>query len=162
MAGLPDIDTIGTYGGALVDEVAVADATLDESAVSINLVKMNVAGATHTQDRAWMRFVGNATTPADPGSNVHDAVWGNAVGVKPTTAKGGTGIYDVTWPATIVDELGVTHSVNLRTAHVGVEGATLYLWTATVTAPNVVRVRIFNTSFAANDAVGVTFLLAVK
>jgi hypothetical protein len=162
MAGLPGIDTIATYGGALVDEAPVRDATTDESAASINLVKMNVAGATHTQDRAWVRFVGHATTPADPTSNVHDAVWGDSVSVKPSPAKGGTGIYDITWPATVTDELGATHSVNLRTARCSIEGSALYFATATVTAPNVVRVRIFNTSFAANDAAGVTFLLTVK
>jgi hypothetical protein len=162
MAGLPDIDTIDSYGGAKVNEAEIADPSTDESADDINVVKMNVAGATQTLDRAWVRFVGHATTPADPASNVHGAVWGNGPDVKPVVAKGGTGIYDVTWPTVVTDELGVNHNVNLRAAVVGVEGATPYLWTATVTAPNVVRVRIFITTPAASDAVGVTFLLTVK
>jgi hypothetical protein len=159
MSGLPDIDTIATYGGAKVDEAPVADNSLDESAASINLVKMNVAGMTYTVDRAWARFVGHATTPADPASNVHGAVWGDGLSVKPVVTKGGTGIYVLTWPTTVTDALGVTHAVNLRGVTVSVEGATLYLHTEKITAPNVAEVRIFTTLFAANDAAGVTFLV---
>lgn len=153
---LPNIATINTYGGPKTNYSPIEDATTDESADDRNEYVADVAGMTQTAMRAMCRFVGHGTTPTDPASNVHFAVWGNDVSVKPTVANAGTGVYTITWPTTINDELDEEYSINLGAAWANVEGSTLYFVQATVTAPNVVTVYVFNSSGAANNAVGVT------
>jgi hypothetical protein len=155
-SGLPDVDSLSTYGGAKEDYAPVEDYTTDEAAAHRNLYAANVAAMTHTATRAWVSFVGNASSATDPASNIHDAVWGNGVSVKTTNARTGTGVWTLTWPTSVTDELGVSHAVNLRRAWASVEGSTPYLVTVTPTSSNVLTVRIFNTSGTANDAAGVT------
>lgn len=157
MSGLPGIDDLDSYGGEKLDYEPVEDPTTDIGADAWNLIASNVAGMTQTACRAWVAFVGHAATPADPASNVHGAVWGSSAPVKPTVVKGGTGIYDITWPTEITDELGVEHTVNLRHAWGSVYGSTANPFTVTITGPNTIRMRTFNTSFAANDVAGTTF-----
>lgn len=162
MAGLPDVDALTSYGGAKENYAPVEDSTTDEDAEHRNLYAGNVAMMTHTAVRAWVRLKGHASSPTDPSSNVHDAVWGNDATVKPATARTGTGVFTITWPETVTDELGEEHSVNLRqVVGVNVEGSTLYFAQATITAPNVVTLYVFNSSAAANDAAGVTFGVSV-
>lgn len=153
---LPDVADLDLYGGAKENYMPVEDHLTDEDADDRNEYVSDVAGMTQTACRAWCAFVGNATTPTDPASNVHGAVWGNSLSLKPTVARTGAGVYTVTWPTQITDALGTVRNINLRRPWASVEGSTLYFTTATVTSPNVVTVRVFNTSFAANDAVGVT------
>jgi hypothetical protein len=153
---LPDSATYDTYGGAKTNYAPVEDYSTDEDAADRNEYVADVAGMTHTAVRCWRRFLGNAVTPTDPGSNVFDNVWGNDLADKPTVARTGAGVYTVTYPATIVDDNGTTRSINLRGGWANVEGSTLYFTTVTVTSPNVLTVRVFNTAFAANDAAGVT------
>lgn len=155
--GLPGVAALSTYGGIKSNGSPVEDPTVDEDAAHRNQCFADAAGMTQTACRAWCALVGHGTAPTDPASNVHGAVWGNDVEDKPVCARTSTGLYTITFPATITDELGVEQTVNLRHAWASVEGATLYFTTATVTAPNVVTLRVFNTSFALNDAVGVTF-----
>lgn len=154
---LPDVDDLSTYGGALANYAPIEDATTDEDAAWRNKYAANVAGMTQTACRAWCTFLGHASAPTDPASNVHGAVWGDDVSVKPTVARTGTGVFTVTWPSTVTDELAEVHTVNLRRCWANVEGATAYFVTTTVTAANVVTLRVFNSSAAANDAAGVTF-----
>lgn len=151
---LPDIDTIATYGGALTDYVVAAtDTTTDRPAASANKAYANAAMATHTVDRCFAIVTLAATTGA-MALGTHDAVWGTSVA--PTLSRSATGVFLITWPATVTDELGVTHTVNLRSARVGeVRGATAYHCQVEVTAANVAQLRVWNTGFAANDAVGV-------
>lgn len=160
MAGLPDIDSLATYGGPLANFAPVVDPTTDEDAAWRNLYAMNVAMLGHTAPRALRSFVGHATAPTDPVSGfVHDALWGNSAPVKSTVAKdggAGTGRYTSTWPTTIVDELGVTHTINLRRAHAWAEGSTAYHCQAEISSANVVMVRVTDMAGAAADAAGVT------
>ncbi len=154
---LPDIDALSTYGGPLNNYAPIVDPTTDEDAASRNKYAMNVAMMTHMIPRAMRSFVGVAgATPTDPLSGlVHDALWGNGTGLKPVVGWSATGVWTCTWPATVVDELGVTHSVNLRRADAQVEcGATKYDATASVTAPNVLTIRGWTAAGAANDLVG--------
>ena len=151
---LPDTDTIDTYGGELINYHQIVDPTTDRDADAMNQALASVAGMTHTAIRAWRTFVGHATTPTDPASNSHDSVWGNSAGVKPTCAHSATGVYTVTWTATQDDELGETHTLNLRRGWAQVEGATAYVCQVDFTAANVARVRVFDMAGAANDAVG--------
>lgn len=161
MAGLPGIDSLSSYGGAKTNDAPVEDNSTDESADHRNLYAANVAGMTQTVDRAWCRFVGHGTTPTDPASNVHAAVWGNGVSVKPVPARTGAGVYTITWPTSVTDELGVSHTVNLRSAKWNVEGSTPYTLTVTLTSVNVATVRVFDMAGVANDGVGTTFAIYV-
>lgn len=162
MAGLPDVDALASYGGVKANDFNVEDPTTDEDAAHRNLYAANTAAATHTLIRAYRRLVGNATTPTDPGSNVHDAVWGDSLAVKATIARTGTGVYTITWPTTVTDELGVVHTVNLVDGWANINGSVLYFAQVTITAPNVATVYVFNSSAAANDAVGVTIAVFVR
>lgn len=157
MAGLPTVDSLATYGGAKQDYEPVEDPTTDLSAEGWNLVASNVAGLTQTACRAWVTFLGHGTMPTDPSSYIHGAVWGDTLGVKPTMARTGTGVFTATWPTTVTDDLGVVQTVNLRRAWASFEGSTLYSVNATVTAANVVTIRVWNAAGSLNDAVGAVF-----
>ena len=76
-------------------------------------------------------------------------------------ARVSPGVYAFTWPATIVDALGVTQTLALRFASAAIQGGTLGFANATVTAANVVTVRVFSTAFAASDIVGTTICVQV-
>jgi hypothetical protein len=157
MAGLPDIDTLSTYGGAKEDYAPVEDASTDLSASHWNLLAMSVAGVTQTACRAWCTFVGHGTTPTDPSSNVHGSVWGNVLGVKPVVARTGGGIYTITWPTSITDELGQSHSVALRRSWGSAEGPAAFIVTTTMTSSNIITLRVFDAAGAGNDGVGTAF-----
>lgn len=157
---LPQTATLSTYGGAKQNEYPVENPTTDISAEEHNELAEDVAAMTHTALRAWCAFVGNATTPTDPSSNVHDAVFGDSLAMKPIAARPGTGVWTLTYPTTYTDELGNTRTVNFRRGIVlSVEGTTPYLVTVTPTAANVLTVRIFDHAGVANDAVGVTIVV---
>lgn len=162
MAGLPEIDDLDTVGGEKEDYEPVEDPVTDLAAAHWNLVAMNATMVTQTATRAIRRFVGHATTPAEPSSNPQFAVWGNGVSVLPTVAKGGTGIYDITWPTSVTDPLGVSHTVNFVDGTWNVNGSTAYTCTLTVTSPNVVRLRVFDMAGVANDGAGATFAVFVR
>lgn len=157
---LPDVATLASYGGPKINDEPVEDYLTDEDANDRNNNYADTAAMTHTACRAWVCFLGHATTPTDPTTNVHDSQWnnGNVANTKPVVAKGGTGIYTITYPASNVDELGVTKTLNLRRAWANVEGTTPYFVQAQITSPNVITVRVFNAAGTANDAAGVTLV----
>lgn len=157
---LPDISSTDDYGmpdGGFVDfEIPVVDPTTDQSAAGANACMNDTAMMTHTATRAWARFAAG-TSPTLAAVNGHDAQWGSASGVAPVIAHSTTGVYTATWPTTVNDQLGATHSVNLRFAkRPNIEGSTLYFAQATMTSPNVMTIYVFNSAGAANDATGVT------
>jgi len=152
---LPAIDDISTLGGIKVNFQPVEDATTDLDAAQDNKARADVAMMTHTASRSWAKFVAAATTGAMVLS-AHDAVWGNAPGLAPTLARTGTGVFTITWPASVNDELGVTHATSLRAASAVARGSVAYHAQTSITAANVVTVYVFDMSGAANDAVGVT------
>lgn len=159
---LPDIDSTATYGGPKQDDRPVENPLTDESAADINKMKASVAGMTQTAERAIRRFVGHATTPPDAASNAHFSVWGNTPDLKPPVTKGGTGVYDITYPATVLDELGEEHTVNLVDGKWSVNGTVPYTCTLTITAPNIARLRVFDMAGVANDAVGATIAVFLR
>jgi hypothetical protein len=158
----PDIDSLATYGGAMADYASVEDATTDLGAAYFNKMSASVAAMTHTAPRAVRRFVGHATTPADPSSGlVHDSMWGSASGVKPTVTRNATGDITITWTSTQTDELGVSHTIGLRYAKGWAEGATAYHVQCSCPTVNTVNVRIFDMAGVASDAVGATIVVEV-
>lgn len=154
---LPDRDTIDTVGGAKRNYGPVEDPTTDRDAIQANKAYANSSMSTRTQPRAWCLFTTSATTPT---LEDDDAVWGNDVDLKPAIARTGTGVFTITWPETVYDEIPSAdlgrelHTVNLRYAKPWVTGATPLHVTATVTAANVVTVRVFNTAGTLVDAAG--------
>lgn len=147
---LPAKDDLASVGGAINDYRPVPDPTVERSAAFDNTIAADVVAATWTITRAFAAFVAGAS----PALSSHDAVWGTGAGVAPVVAKTATGVFTVTWPATVNDVLGVSQSVNLRRAWPSLEGTTPGFATATVTSPNVVTVRTFNSSGVANDLTG--------
>lgn len=159
---LPSVASLSDYGGVKQNFAEVTDPVNDEDADDRNDYVGDVAGMTQTVARAWVRFVGNATTPTDPVSNVHGAVWGNLVGVKPAVTRTGTGVFLITWPTTTNDDVGTAHTTAIRgVQRPNLESSTLYHAQAVVTSANTVTVYIFNSGGSANDAVGVTINVAV-
>ena len=151
---LPDVDDLDTLGGAFADYDNVEDPTTDLGAAFYNKNNANTAMMTQTAARAICTFVGGAV-PADPGSGfVHAAVWGGSAPVKPVVANTGTGVYTVTWPASVNDELAVSHTVNLRRGHTAVEGGTPYITTTEITSANVATVRIFDATGTLSNGAG--------
>jgi hypothetical protein len=158
---LPDSADINTYGGVLVNDGEIENPETDQDADAFNEMKNDVAMMTHMRLAAMRRFVGHATTPAEPGSGfIHDALWGSAPAVKPAVTKLGTGIYKVAWPQTVADELGATKTLNLRVARAWVEitGSTRYSAEARTLSAYEVEVRVFTNAGALDDAATFTIV----
>jgi hypothetical protein len=152
--GLPGRDNLSSYGGRMQNYSDPVDPTTDEDAEWRNKYAANVAAMTHTIPRAVRSFLGStagATAIADPSTGfIHDAVWGDSSIVKPSATYIATGMYDVIWPATVTDELDVTHTLTIRRAHASAE--TDGVWRdakAKVTAANKVRVFTYQATGAA-------------
>lgn len=119
MSVLPDTSSAQAWNAnAWQNAEPVVDPSTELDANVAKEIACNAAAVSRTALRAVVRFVaastGNATVTD------HDAVWGNADAVKPVvTAYGNSGApdsktYRITWPATVYDELGGAHSVNVR------------------------------------------------
>lgn len=111
---LPDTSSLDTYGGELSDYRPITDPTTDRPAEGANKAFADVAAMTITAPRAYVQIVGHATTPtlAD-----HWALWGEAPSVAPTLSRTGAGVIEVAWPSTITDDLGGTHTLQVRAGH---------------------------------------------
>jgi hypothetical protein len=144
---LPDRDTLATYGGALANYSDVIDPTTDEDAGSRNKYAANVAMMTRTITRAARSFLGTtggATAVADPTTGFsHDAVWGDGSASKASVTHVSTGTYDAIWPATVTDELDVSHSVNFRRARAEVESSDGVLRLASAKVTGAAKVRVY-------------------
>ncbi len=156
---LPDTDSFDSFGGALVNYAEVEDPTTDEDAAYRNKYVADIAMMSVTAPRAFVTFVGHATTPADPSSGfVHAALWGSGPTVKPVVTRVDTGQYLITYPATVNDPLDVEHTLNFRRAHAQAETtdfATPLSAYATVDSANTVLVYTYeHGSSSSNDLVG--------
>lgn len=153
MAGLPDIDSLATYGGQKINYSQVVDPTTDMDATQWTIMATSAAGATHTVTRGWVRFTTSATTPT---LVAHDAVWGNAPLVTPVLARTGAGVFTITFPVTTTDDNNVVHTTNIRGAWGEVRGNTFANSSRRdVTAANVITVYTA-ASGTANDIAGAT------
>jgi hypothetical protein len=164
---LPDRDTLATYGGEMQNYSDPVDPTTDEEAEWRNKYAANVAMATHTLTRAARSFLGTtggATAVADPSTGfVHDALWGDTPGVKAAITHVATGTYDAIWPTQVLDELGDSHTLQIRRAWAQAESSdgTLRLAHAKVTSAQKVRVYTYQPASASSpptlsDLVGET------
>jgi hypothetical protein len=157
---VPDIDNLASLGGILQNYRPVEDPTTDLDAGFGNKTRANAAAMTQTAPRAMVIF----TTASTTGGLVlvgHWSLWGNTPTVAPSLARLTTGQYTVTWPATVTDELGVTHTVSLRAAMASTEGTTAYDPNAypTVRFGNVVQANLFSASGSPTDGSTTTMVV---
>jgi hypothetical protein len=108
---LPDIDDLDSVGGEINDYRTVPDPTVERTATSDNKIAADAVMATRTATRVWVKFTGHATTPT---VSAWDAVWKGSTVTAPTVTRDAAGLYAVTFPATVLDELGDEHTLNLR------------------------------------------------
>jgi len=145
--GLPDRDSLDTYGGPMRNYSDVIDPTVEEDADARNLYAMNVAMMTHMLTRAARSFLGTtggATAIADPSSGfIHDAAWGDLSSVKPSVTHVQTGVYDAIWPSTVNDELNKEHTLNVRRAWAEAESSDGTLCLAVAKRSGAQKVRIY-------------------
>jgi hypothetical protein len=151
---LPSQDTIQTYGGSLSNYGPVIDPTTDRDAAAANQAYATTAMASRMVPRVEVAIVGNATMPTLAS---WEAVWKQATLTPPTLSRVGTGHYRATLPASVQDELGVAHTVNLTRAWSNVE-APGYTSNAVVSSPNVVDVYVYSGA-SLSDAVGATVVV---
>lgn len=151
--GLPNADTFANYGGALRDyPIGVSDPTLEESASLRNIYVANIAGMTHTIDRAMRSFMvptSGQVGITDATGVAHDSVWGDAASVKAvgTFISGGT--IDIIWPTLITDALGQVHQLKFQRARAAITGSNtnvggnMYHASARVLTGNKIRVYTY-------------------
>ena len=155
----PDRDTIGTFGGPWNDYQPVLDSSTDVPAAGGNQWAADTAAMTRTATRGWARF-----TPAGTGSptlQTNWEQWPSGDNAAPTAARTGVGLYTLTYPATVLDELGANHTLNLLAGDGQCESLSV-LWTAQVAVSgNVASIAIFNSSQTLADPNGPVFLVKV-
>jgi hypothetical protein len=123
MPNLPDTLDFDELGGSKVNYSDPADSTTDLDASFGNLTRVAVAAMSRTADRFWLKFSwnGSVVTLID-----WDTCWGKNDAQQPIVVHpGSAGIFVVTLPATVTDDLGVSHSVNLRVGTPGIENSAL-------------------------------------
>lgn len=157
---LPSSDSLSSFGGPKSDFLGIAaiDPTTDISAADHNAMAATVAMGSRMVPRCELRFTGIAGTPV---VSAFEAVWKGATPTAPTPARTGVGVFTFTWPASVDDEIGGTHSVQLTSGWGFAEGATPYHVQVTPAA-NVLTVHVFTMAGAASDAVGAVIRVGAR
>lgn len=160
---LPDKDSAtGTFGAPFTNFHPVEDPTTDMDAGAGNKLIADVAMMTHTVGRAWVRFAGLTLSGGPPDAITvvdHDALWGSGTSVKPTVSHTATGVYVITWATTQVDELGVSHTLNIKRPMAwALSGDRSNAKVVSFTA-NTITINTFNDAGAANALNGTTIFV---
>jgi len=108
----PDTLSYSDLGGTKIEYSAPVDTSTDRSAAEVNLAFAATAEMTRTSLRTWFKFRVNGS--GAPTLVSWDASWKGGTVTPPTFALIATGKYTVTLPATVLDEQGVSHSINLQ------------------------------------------------
>ena len=161
---LPNIATLASYGGALVDYQQPLDPTTDRPASAVNPAYADTSAMTHTAFRAWARFRWDTTLTPTCVLVAHDAVWGNGPALAPTLARLSAGVFTVTWPATVADEIpsgqpgaSPARTVALRGGRGNSRGSAVLYHCTVSTVANVLTLHVFDSTGLANDAANVDF-----
>lgn len=113
---LPDVDDLAVLGGIRTNRHPVVDPTTDVGAEHLNPAFNDIVMMTHTAPRAWVIWTGitytSGTMTIVPDD--HNAMWGSGTGVRPLVQQSATGALLVTWTASQLDQLGVSHPLNIR------------------------------------------------
>lgn len=150
---LPDVDSLATAGGPLLEYSPIEDSTTDRPAAGSNSAYQDATAATQTVARAWMTFSTHGTTV--PILVSHGEVWaGGAGNAVPTVVRSTTGTYTLTYPATVNDEIPSTapgyvgpHTVNFQSIVPNARGVSTsvipYLAIGSVITPNSAVVQVW-------------------
>ena len=153
MPPLPDVDSLGTAGGALKDYSPPIDPTTDRPAGGANAAYANAMAATHTQPRAIARVKWNGTSA--PTILWHDEVWNNGSNVAPTIQRLGVGqalLIQANGASggTVVDEIASNlpggsanpHTLNLQVGWANCEGQP-YMGAVGISSPSTIAMNIY-------------------
>ena len=156
--GLPNSSDISTYGGILADAVPLIDPNSEISAASLNVLRTDAAAMTRVARRCIFQFTGSATLPTIASTSVwsagNDAVYGNANAYVPVVARTALGVVTVQLPASIIDALGNTILLNIRTGDARINASTPGFVNVVVTSSSTATLYLFNASGAASDLAG--------
>lgn len=146
---LPDAESVASLGGTKVNYgVAPVDPSTDVSSSNWNDVILDVASMSRVCPRSKLAFTWTGTAVS---VTAYEAMWKGGTATVPTGIRTGTGSFTFTYPATVTDENGGTHSVNLTSATGWAEGSTLIHVQASASA-NVVTVYTFNAAGTLTDS----------
>ena len=118
----PDSLSYSDLGGTKAEYSSPVDTSTDRSADEVNAAFAATSAMTRTSPRAWIKFsVSGASvlTLVD-----WDAVWKAGTVTPPALTLVTTGKILITLPATVLDEQGESHSLNLKAAFASIEGST--------------------------------------
>ena len=121
---LPDSISFSGVGGNKLEYSAVVDTSTDRSAAEVNTAFACAAAISRTTIRAWVKF--NTDDAEVVTVTAWDAVWKEFITTPPTVTLENDGKYLVTFPATVLDEQGVSHSVNLNAGWVNMCGDAVF------------------------------------
>lgn len=144
MPSLPLIASFDELGGPKTNASSLVDPTTDLDASADNLARYDTAQMSRMSPRAYLRMVwtGSVLTVL-----AFDSVWGSDASYTPSPSRVSTGIYPVSFPAQVPDGFGGLLDLNLRAGWVNLENSNL-LGNVEVVAPNIISVRIYNTTTA--------------
>jgi hypothetical protein len=153
--------TLNTYGGKLVDYSPPSNGETDRADYQVNQAFCDTSEMTRTTVQARVSFTvtaGVATVTS------HQALWGNnTLALIPTCVTASTGVYNWTLPATITDQLGVLHSINITDAdRPNISGSTAYQSNVTITSSNTFTIRVWDATGATPTDPGSTAVISVR
>lgn len=164
---LPDVDSLATAGGAVLDYSPVIDPTRERPAAGANAGFLDATSATHTVPRAWARI--KSAGAGLPTFLFHDEPFNNGLNPAPTLQRIAVGNWAVIYAngasgGVVVDELNNNHTLNLQSAIVSAENVPL-LCCAGVSAPNIIGLSFYNAigaSVAVDPVSGAIFNVAAR
>jgi uncharacterized membrane protein len=107
----PESLSYSDLGGTKQEYSYVVDTSTDRSADEVNLAFAATAAMTRTSIRAWVKF--SIDGAGAPTVTAWDASWKGGTITPPIISYEESGNYLVTFPATVLDEQGASHAVNL-------------------------------------------------
>ena len=148
----PDSLSYSDLGGTKLEYSAPVDTSTDRSAEEVNAAFAAVAAMTRTAPKAWLKFAvsgAGALTLVD-----WDAVWKASTVTPPVLTLVTTGKILITLPATVLDEQGESHSLNLKAAFASIEASTdtfsgvIYCLEPKILTANTVRLWVASSTVA--------------
>ena len=148
----PDSLSYSDLGGTKLEYTAPIDTSTDRSADEVNLAFAAVSAMSRTSPRAWVKFSvsgAGALTLVD-----WDAVWKAGTVTPPVLTLVTTGKITITLPATVLDEQGAEHSLNLKAGFASIEASTdtfsgvIYCLETKILTANTVRLWVASSTLA--------------
>lgn len=153
--------TIESFGGPWKDAEAATNPETEQAASQANRMAEDLAQATRTVPRAWIKFATSSGGPANVALIDATSVWGDGASTDPVIAKTATGTYTATYAVsyddalvgTDSDEVSETELVNFRFGWGSGCGLT-FAHVQVDTASNVVTIYVFDDASTLSDLGG--------